>query len=73
MLPFADASFDVIVFQFGVMFFPDRDRSYREVYRVVVPGGGYLFNVWDSHRHNPSGRIAHEVIGRFFLGDPPQF
>jgi hypothetical protein len=36
-------------------------------------GGRYLFNVWDSHRHNPFGRIAHEVIGRFFPGDPPQF
>ena len=72
-LPFADASFDAVVCQFGVMFFPDKDRSYREVYRVLTPGGRYLFNIWDSHRHNPFGRIAHDVIGRFFPGDPPQF
>ncbi|MGZ4107996.1 MAG: class I SAM-dependent methyltransferase [Tumebacillaceae bacterium] len=72
-LPFADGSFDTIVCQFGVMFFPDKDKSYREVTRVLVPGGHYLFNVWESHRHNPHGRIAHEVIGSFFPADPPLF
>jgi ubiquinone/menaquinone biosynthesis C-methylase UbiE len=69
-LPFPDGSFDVVVCQFGVMFFPDKDKSYREVYRVLAPGGHYLFNVWDSHRHNPFGRIAHEIIGSFFSTDP---
>jgi hypothetical protein len=28
---------------------------------------------FDSHRHNPFGRIAHEVVGSFFPADPPQF
>ena len=65
-LPFADGSFDAIVCQFGVMFFPDKDKSYREVFRVLAPAGHYMFNVWDWHRHNPAGRIAHEVIGSFF-------
>ncbi|PZR94061.1 MAG: hypothetical protein DLM68_00230, partial [Hyphomicrobiales bacterium] len=27
-----------------------------EVYRVLAPGGRYLFNVWDSPRYNPFGR-----------------
>jgi ubiquinone/menaquinone biosynthesis C-methylase UbiE len=72
-LPFADASFDAIVCQFGVMFFPDKDKSYREVFRVLDAGGHYVFSIWDSHRHNPIGRIAHEVIGTFFPTDPPQF
>jgi hypothetical protein len=36
-------------------------------------GGRYLFNVWDSHRYNPFGRIAHEVAGSFFPSNPPQF
>ncbi len=48
-LPFADDSFDAVVCQFGVMFFPDKDRSYREIHRVLAPGGRYLFNVWDAH------------------------
>ena len=72
-LPFPDLSFDAVVCQFGVMFFPDKDESYREARRVLVPGGRYLFNVWDSLAHNPFGGIAQEVIGGFFPADPPQF
>jgi SAM-dependent methyltransferase len=55
------------------MFFPDKDRSYRAVHRVLVPGGRYLFSIWDSHRYNPFGRIAHDVAGSFFPADPPRF
>lgn len=72
-LPFGDAAFDMIVCQFGVMFFPDKDKSYREVYRALEHGGRYIFSVWDSHAHNPYGRVAHEVIGGFLPADPPQF
>lgn len=72
-LPFADGSFDAIVCQFGVMFFPDKDQSCREAFRLLTPGGVYLFNVWDSHRYNPFGRIAHETAGGVFPSDPPQF
>src|SRR6516165_1323379 len=72
-LPFSDGTFDAVVCQFGVMFFPQKDTSYREVHRVLAPGGRYLFSVWDSHRHNPFGRIAHETAASFFPADPPQF
>jgi len=72
-VPFKDGAFDAVVCQFGVMFFPNKDVSYREVHRVLAPGGHYLFSVWDSHRHNPFGRIAHETAASFFPADPPQF
>ncbi len=72
-LPFPDGGFDVVVCQFGVMFFPDKDKAYGETYRVLAAGGRYLFNVWDAHRYNPFGRIAHEVASSFFPADPPQF
>ena len=72
-LPFPDGGFDAVVCQFGIMFFPDRGRSYHEVHRVLAPGGRYLFSVWDAHRYNPFGRIAQEVGARFFPVDPPQF
>ena len=38
-LPFPDASFDAVVCQFGVMFFPDKDKGHREARRVLVSGG----------------------------------
>ena len=72
-LPFADGSFDAVMCQFGIMFFPDKAKSCSEVFRVLAPGGRYVFSVWDSHRYNPFGRITHEVAGRFFPVDPPQF
>ena len=72
-LPFPDGSFDTMICQFGVMFYPDKDQGYREAHRVLTPGGRYLFSVWDAHRHNPYGRIVHEVIGGFFPVDPPRF
>jgi ubiquinone/menaquinone biosynthesis C-methylase UbiE len=72
-LPFPDGSFDAVVCQFGVMCFPEKDKSYCEVHRLLAPGGRYLFNVWDSPRYNSFGRIAYDVVGSFFPADPPQF
>jgi len=72
-LPFADAGFDAVVCQYGVMFYPDKAKSYREVRRVLAPKGRYVFNVWDSHAHNPFGRVAYETVAGRFPADPPQF
>ena len=47
-LPFSDAAFDLIVCQFGVMFFPDKQASFRESFRVLASGGSYLFVLWDD-------------------------
>ena len=71
-LPFADANFDAVVCQFSAQFFPDKKKSYREVYRVLAPGGRYVFSVWDGG-YNRHGLIADEVAARFFPTDPPQF
>ena len=38
-LPFANASFDVVMSTFGVMFTPDQDRAAKEMLRVCRPGG----------------------------------
>src|SRR4051794_27099472 len=43
-LPFEDESFDLILCQFGVMFFPDRVGAYREARRGVRPRGPFLFD-----------------------------
>jgi SAM-dependent methyltransferase len=72
-LPFPDASFDAVVCQFGIMFFPDKARSFLETHRVLAPGGHYLFSVWDAQRYNAFGRIAHAVAAQIFPKDPPQF
>jgi SAM-dependent methyltransferase len=72
-LSFSDGSFDAVVCQFGLMFFPDKAAGAREAFRVLKPGGRYLFNVWDAIVHNPVARIAHETAATFFPVDPPTF
>ncbi len=72
-LPFADESFGAVVCQFGLMFVPDPFQAVCEARRVLVPGGQFLFNVWDSLSENPLGRIAHETIAGFVRTDPPRF
>jgi len=41
-LPFADESFDLVLCQFGVMFFPDKVRANREARRVLSSGARHL-------------------------------
>jgi ubiquinone/menaquinone biosynthesis C-methylase UbiE len=72
-LPFADQTFDAVVCQFGLMFFPDKEQAVSEVYRVLKRGGAFLFNVWDAIEQNDLPRTAHEVLGKFFAGNPPDF
>ena len=72
-LPFSDRSFDVAVCQFGVMFFGDKAKSYREARRVLAPGGRYLFNVFDSLLFNPCPRVVAELLASAFKIDPPPF
>lgn len=67
-LPFADATFDVVVSTFGVMFTPDQDRAAAELTRVCKRGGkiglanwtpdgfiGQLFKVIGKHLPPPAG------------------
>jgi SAM-dependent methyltransferase len=72
-LPFPDASFDVVVCQFGAMFFPDRVLAYREARRVLKPGGRFLFSVWDRIEANPANDIAARAVAALFPDDPPDF
>lgn len=72
-LPFDDASFDVVLCQFGVMFFPDRVRAYREARRVLAPGGAFLFNAWDAIDRNEFAAEITDALGTFFPDDPPRF
>jgi ubiquinone/menaquinone biosynthesis C-methylase UbiE len=72
-LPFDDNSFDVVICQFGVMFFPDKQVAYREALRVLKPRGLYLFNVWDRLDANPVSKIISDTAGAAFADDPPKF
>lgn len=72
-LPYPDARFDLVLCQFGLMFFPDKTASFREARRVLEPGGRYLFSVWDSLEKNRFARIALEAGAEGFDDEPPKF
>jgi len=72
-LPFDDASFDAVVCQFGVMFFPDKPKAFAETRRVLKPGGLYLFNVWDRIEENEFADVVGQALARVFPADPPRF
>ena len=66
-LPFTDASFDVVLSTFGVMFAPDHAKSAAEMARVCRPGGRIGMANW-----TPEGFIGQlfKTLGRH-LPPPP--
>jgi SAM-dependent methyltransferase len=72
-LPFADASFDLVACQFGVMFFPDKGDAFAEARRVLRPGGHLLFNVWDGIEENEFADTVTQALQELFPDDPPRF
>jgi len=82
-LPFPDQSFDAVVSQFGLMFFPDPVAGLREMMRVLVPGGRLAVAVWASLAETPAYAAEVALVERlagsaaadglrapFVLGDP---
>ena len=72
-LPFQDAMFDVVCCQFGVMFFPDRVKGYREAKRVLKPDKTFVFNVWDCIEENEFANEVTVALAEMFPDDPPHF
>ncbi len=75
-LPFADASFDVVLSTFGVMFAPDQAQAAREMLRVCRRGGriglanwtpegfiGQLFKTVGAHLPPPPGARSPSLWG----------
>ncbi len=71
-LPYPDASFDVVLSQFGHIFAPRPEVAVSEIRRVLKPGGRFVFATWPPEH----------FVGRFFafvgrhsplppIGEPP--
>lgn len=72
-LPFEDASFDAVMNQFGIMFFPDRHRAYAEARRVLRPGGRLSAAVWGELEDNEASLLVEHTLRSLFPERPPQF
>ncbi|CAJ0706273.1 class I SAM-dependent methyltransferase [Ralstonia wenshanensis] len=72
-LPFADGSFDLVICQFGAMFFPDRPRAFAEARRVLTPGGKLLLSVWGRIEDNDFANVVTKALAKRFPENPPMF
>lgn len=58
-LPFDDGSFDLVLCQLGLQFFPDRPRALREMQRVLAPAGRLALSVYSNIEQTPA---AHAFV-----------
>ena len=65
-LPFDDASFDIVVCQFGAMFFPDKVRAYAEARRVLKPGGHFCLQCLGRIADNEFADVVTQALAELF-------
>ncbi len=72
-LELPDGGFDLVVCQFGAMFFPDKPAAFAETARVLAPAGTFLLTVWDEVQasHFPAALVAS--LAAVLPEDPPGF
>lgn len=72
-LPFPDETFDVVVCQFGVMFFPEKALAFSEAWRVLRPHGHFIFSVWDRIEENTFADTILQAVRPLLREDQPPF
>lgn len=72
-LPFDDNAFELVVCQFGAMFFPDKRTAFAEAARVLAPNGTALFAVWDVVEASTFAAALVDAVARVLPDDPPTF
>jgi SAM-dependent methyltransferase len=65
-LPFDDATFDVVISQFGLMFFDDRVAALKDMMRVLKPNGRLVVAVWDRLERSPGYAAVTALLERLF-------
>jgi ubiquinone/menaquinone biosynthesis C-methylase UbiE len=82
--PVSDRSFDVVLCQQGLQYFPDRPAALREMRRALIPGGRVAISLWRPIDRQPyfdalcravetyaSPETAALQRAAFTLGEPP--
>jgi SAM-dependent methyltransferase len=72
-LHFPDASFDLVICQFGAMFFPDRPAAFAEAARVLAPAGSMLLTVWGPLARSDFPAALTASLAVVLPEDPPTF
>jgi ubiquinone/menaquinone biosynthesis C-methylase UbiE len=71
-LPFADNSIDLVVCCFGYMFVPDKPKAFAEAYRILKPGGIFLFTTWDRLDQNEASYTSRSIAMEYLEEPVPE-
>jgi SAM-dependent methyltransferase len=65
-LPFSSHSFDLVLCQLGLQFFPDRALALREMRRVLVPSGRLGLSVYSAIEQTPAAHAFVRALDQHF-------
>jgi ubiquinone/menaquinone biosynthesis C-methylase UbiE len=71
-LPFSENSIDLVVCCFAYMFVPNKPKAFAEAYRVLRPGGLFLFTTWDSLEKNEASYTSRSIAKEYLEGPVPE-
>ena len=61
-LPFPDDSFDVVLVQQGLQFFPDKSAAVKEIARVLTASGRAATSTWTDVEHSPLFAVLGDLV-----------
>ena len=70
-LPYENNQFDVAFSMFGLMFFPERDKGYNEIYCCLKPEGRVVISSWLPAVESPAMQIMFDAV-RILKPDLPE-
>ena len=70
-LPFADGAFDIVLSLNGFHAFPDKEAAYRELFRVLRPGGTFCGCCYEAGECKQSDWFVRHVYERTGFFTPP--
>lgn len=70
-LPFEDNSIDLVVCCFGLMFVHDRSKAVAEAYRILRPGGMFIFSTWDKLETVGASSVYRNIVRQYLTGPLP--
>lgn len=70
-LPMADASFDLVLSMNGFHAFPDKEKAFRETWRVLKPGGKLIACFYIKGKSGITDWLVNNILSRKGWFTPP--